>query len=109
MMNVLIVPPALTKQQPELIRKTVRALLKSNAWLLDHPVEEGIPFMRPALKGLDDTLILSGLEKTRFGIPRDGRVTERAVTLTQAFLRNVGALKSTIPYDQLVTHEFLPR
>jgi hypothetical protein len=31
------------------------------------------------------------------------------VTLTQDFLHKVGALKTTIPYDQLVTNDFLPR
>src|SRR6266851_5143263 len=40
MMDVLMVPPESVKQRPDLIRKLVRALLKSNAWLLDHPAEE---------------------------------------------------------------------
>jgi hypothetical protein len=31
------------------------------------------------------------------------------VTLTQDFLRRVGAIKSVVPYDQVVTNEFLPR
>jgi hypothetical protein len=65
--------------------------------------------MKSVLPRHDDSSILLGLQKTRLGIPRDGRVTERAVTLTQEFLRKIGALKTTIPYDQLVTNEFLPR
>jgi hypothetical protein len=81
----------------------------SNAWLLDHPAEQAVPFMKPSLGRLDEAVILAGLQKTRLGIPRDGRVTERAVTLTQDFLRAVGALKATLPYDQLVTNDFLPR
>lgn len=109
MMDVLVTPYETIRQRPELVRKVVRALLKSSAWLLDHPAEQGVAFMKPALGRHDDTVILTGLQKTRLGIPRDGRVTERAVTLTQEFLRKVGALKSVIPYDQLVTHEFLPR
>lgn len=109
MMDVLVTTSETIKQQPALIRKVVSALLKSNAWLLDHPAEQGVPFMKPALGRHDDAVILTGLQKTRLGIPRDGRITERAVTLTQEFLRKVGALKSTIPYDQLVTNEFLPR
>lgn len=108
MMDVLLALPGTLKQQPELVRKMVRALIKSNAWLLDHPAEQAVPFMKPALARLDDSLILAGLQKTRLGIPRDGRVTPRAVTLTQEFLRKIGALKTTSPYDQLVTNEFLP-
>ena len=109
MMDVLLAPPATLKQKPELVRKVVRALLKSNAWLLDHPVEQALPFIKPALGRLEDGLILTGLQKTRLGIPRDGRITARAVTLTQDFLRKIGALKTSIPYDQLVTDDFLPR
>jgi NitT/TauT family transport system substrate-binding protein len=109
MMDVLVAPRETLKQQPELVRKVVRALLASNAWLLDHPAEQAVPFMKPSPGRLDEAVILAGLQKTRLGIPRDGRVTERAVTLTQDFLRAVGALKATLPYDQLVTNDFLPR
>jgi ABC-type nitrate/sulfonate/bicarbonate transport system substrate-binding protein len=109
MMDVLLVPPDTMKQRPELVRKMVRAVLRSNAWLLDHPAEEALPAMKTVLGRLDDAVILSGLQKVRLGIPRDGRVTERAVTLTQEFLRRVGAIKSIIPYDQIVSNEFLPR
>ncbi len=109
MMDVLMAPPETVKQRPELIRKLVRALLRSNAWLLDHPAEDALPAMRPVLGRVDDSVILSGIQKVRLGIPRNGRITERAVLLTQEFLRRVGAIKSVIPYDQVVTNEFLPR
>jgi NitT/TauT family transport system substrate-binding protein len=109
MMDVLTTLPETVKQRPELIRKVVRALLKANAWLLDHGAEAALPAMKPVLSGLDDAIILAGIQKVRLGIPRDGRITERAVTLTQEFLRRIGALKSVIPYDQIVTNEFLPR
>ena len=109
MMDVLMATPDTIRQQPETVRKVVRALLKSNAWLLDHPAEQALPVMRPVLSRLDDAVILAGLQKTRLGIPRDGRVTERAVTLTQEFLRRIGVLKLSVPYDQVVTNEFLPR
>ncbi|OLC36235.1 MAG: hypothetical protein AUH81_08380 [Candidatus Rokubacteria bacterium 13_1_40CM_4_69_5] len=49
------------------------------------------------------------LKKIRQGIPRDGRVTERAVTLTEEFMIKIGALKARIPYDKLVTHDVLPK
>lgn len=109
MMDVVMVSPDTVKRRPDLVRKVVRALLKSNAWLLDHPSEEAVAVMRPVLSRIEPSLILAGLRKTRLSIPRDGRVTERAVTLTQDFLRRVGTLKSTIPYDRIVTNEFLPR
>ena len=109
MMDVLTVLPDTVKQRPDLVRKVVRALLRSNAWLLDHAAEQAVPAMKPVLGNVDDAIILAGIQKVRLGIPRDGRITERAVTLTQEFLRRIGALKSVIPYDQVVNNEFLPR
>jgi len=107
--QVLITPLGTTKQRPEMIRKMVRALLKSSAWILDHPAEDAVPIMKPGMGRLDEAIILAGIKKTRVSLPRDGRVTERAVGLTQEFLRKVGALKATILYNQLVTNDFLPR
>jgi hypothetical protein len=83
----------------------VGALLRSTAWLLDHPVEQGLRFMRPVLARHDDR----DCRRPAWGIPRDGRITERAVTLPQESLRKIGALKTVIPYDHLVVHDFLPR
>lgn len=48
-------------------------------------------------------------QKTRLGIPRDGRITERALALTTDFMPKIGAIKARIPYDKLVTQDFLPR
>ena len=109
MMDVLLMLPETVKQRPEVVRKVVRALLKSNAWLLDHSAEEALPAIKHVFNRMDDGVILAGIQKVRLGIPRDGRITERAVTLTQDFLRRIGAIKSVIPYNQLVNHEFLVR
>lgn len=109
MMDVLLMLPETVKQRPEVVRKVVRALLKSNAWLLDHSAEEALPAMKHVFNRMDDGVILAGIQKVRLGIPRDGRITERAVTLTQDFLRRIGAIKSVIPHHQLVNHEFLAR
>jgi ABC-type nitrate/sulfonate/bicarbonate transport system substrate-binding protein len=97
MMDVLLMLPETARQRPELVRGVVRALLKANAWLLDHPADAALPAMKPVLGRIDDAVIVSGIQKVRLGIPRDGRVTERAVTLTQDFLRRVGAIRSVIP------------
>ncbi|MGH7417608.1 MAG: hypothetical protein ACREKB_07525, partial [Candidatus Rokuibacteriota bacterium] len=63
----------------------------------------------PFLGRLDDKILLAGLSKVRLGVPRDGRITERAVTLTQDFLKKIGQLKASIPYNEIVTNEYLPK
>jgi NitT/TauT family transport system substrate-binding protein len=109
MMNSVIVHPDYLRQSPETVRKVVRSLIKANAWILDHPAEQAVASMKPFLGSLDDKVILNGLQKVRGGIPRDGRITERAVALTEDFLLKIRALKARIPYDKLVTNDFLPK
>jgi NitT/TauT family transport system substrate-binding protein len=109
MMNAVITYPDYLKEKPDVVRKVLRALVKANGWLLDHPAEQAVPAMRPFLGRLDDAILLDGLKKTKLGIPRDGRITEKAVQLTEDFMLKIGAVKSRIPYEKLVTNEYLPR
>jgi len=109
MMNAVVVHPDFAREQPETVRKVTRALVKANRWLLDHSAQEAVPSLKPFLGRLDDKVILEGMEKTRLGIPRDGRITEKAVALTEDFMIKIGALKGRIGYDKLVNNEFLPR
>ena len=109
MMNAVTVHPEWAKQNPDVVRKVVRALLRGNAWIIDNTAEAAVPSMKPFLGRLDDRILIAGLSKVRLGVPRDGRITERAVTLTQDFLKKIGQLKAPIPYAELVTNEYLPR
>lgn len=109
MMNVLLVHPDYAKQNPDVVRKATRALVRANAWLAERSPEEAVASMKPFLGRLDETIILAGLRKVKLGIPKDGRISPRSVELTQEFLHKIGALKTKIPYDALVTNEFLPR
>lgn len=109
MMNAVVVHPEYLKSNGETIRKFNRALHKASHWLLDNPAEAGVPSMKQFLGRLDDKVILDGLRKTRLGIPRTPRISERAVTLTEDFLLKIGALKARIAYDKLVSNEYLPK
>ncbi|MBI3637402.1 MAG: ABC transporter substrate-binding protein [Candidatus Rokubacteria bacterium] len=109
MMNSVLVHPDYAKQNPEIVRKVLRALVKANAYVLDQPIEKLVSSMKPFLGALDDKILSTGLAKVKLGIRRGGRITEQASTLTQDFMRKIGQLKTTIPYTELVTHEYLPK
>jgi NitT/TauT family transport system substrate-binding protein len=109
MMISVVVHPEWARQNADTVRKALRALLRANAWVIDNTPEAAIPSMKPFLGRLDDKILLAGLSKVRLGVPRDGRITERAVASTQDFLRKIGQLKAPIPYGELVTNEYLPK
>jgi sulfonate transport system substrate-binding protein len=109
MMNAVVVHPDYLRTNGETIRRFNRALNRASNWLLDQPAEAGVASMKPFLGRLDDKVILEGLQKTRLGIPRTPRISERALMLTEDFLLKIGALKTRIGYDKLVTNDFLPK
>ena len=108
-MNAVVVHPDYLRASGETVRKFNRALHRASHWLLDQPAEAGVASMKPFLGRLDDAVILDGLRKTRLGIPRTLRISERALTLTEDFLLRIGALKARIGYDKLVTNDYLPK
>jgi len=73
MMNAVLVHPDYARQNPEIVRKMVRVLLKASGWLLDHPAEAAVPSMKPFLGRVDDKVLAEGVEKVRQGIPRDAQ------------------------------------
>src|SRR5205809_216741 len=75
----------------------------------DAAVARGIGVMIVDNAAGEDKVLADGVEKVRQGIPRDGRITPRAVELTESFMLKIGAIKTKIPYEKLVTNDFLPK
>jgi NitT/TauT family transport system substrate-binding protein len=109
MMVVLMVRPETAQQKPDLVRRAVRALVRANRWIREHRPEEGLPHVRASVPRLDPPVIEAGLRAVWHGIPADGRVTERAVDLTQDFMVKIGAVKEKFAYAALVSNDFLPK
>ena len=109
MMVVLMVRPETVQQKPDLVRRTVRALVRANRWIREHRPEEAVPHVRAFVPRLDPPVIEAALRAVREGVPADGKVTERAVDLTQDFMIKIGAVREKVPYAALVSNEFLPR
>ena len=109
MMVVVMVRPEMAQQRPDLVRRTMRALVRANRWIREHKPEEALPHVRASVPRLEPPVIEAALKAVWHGIPPDGRVTERAVDLTQDFMLKVGAVKEKLPYAALVSNDFLPK
>jgi len=109
MMVVLMVRPETAQQKPDLVRRAVRALVRANRWIREHKPEEALPHVRASVPRLDPPVIEAGLRAVWHGVPADGRITERAVDLTQDFMVKIGAVKEKFPYSALVSNDFLPK
>ena len=109
MMNAVMVRPEMAQQRPDLVRRMVRALVRASRWFREHKPEEGLPHVRAFVPRLDPPVVEAALRAVWHGVPADGKVTERAVELTQDFMLKIGAVKEKVPYAALVSNDFLPK
>ena len=108
MMEVLLVRPDYAKKNPETVRKVVRALLKANNWINKHTAEEIREKIQIYFAKTDKRLLRTSIAAVKNAVSLDGKVTQRAVDITQNLLIAAGKLKKAFPRSVLVSDEYLP-
>ena len=108
MMEVLLVRPDYAKKNPETVRKVVRALLKANNWINKHTAEQIREKIQLYFAKTDKRLLRTSIAAVKKAVSLDGKVTQRAVDITQNLLIAAGKLKKAFPRSTLVTDEYLP-
>jgi NitT/TauT family transport system substrate-binding protein len=108
MMEVLLVRPDYAKKNPETVRKVVRALLKANNWISKHTAEEIREKIQIYFAKTDKRLLRTSIAAVKKAVSLDGKVTQRAVDITQNLLIAAGKLKKAFPRSVLVSDEYLP-
>jgi NitT/TauT family transport system substrate-binding protein len=109
MMEVLLVRPEYAEQNPEIVRKVVRALLRANAWIAEHSAAEIRDSIQIYFAKTDPKLLRTSIEAVKGAVSLDGKVTQRAVDITQNLLIAAGKLEQPFPRSVLVSDAYLPR
>ena len=109
MMVTLVTRPDLTRERPETVRKTVRALVRANQWMLAKSPEDVREALRGFLPKIDPDVLLSSIQALRPAISPDGRISEKSVRATQDVMEAGGFLKERVPYEKIVTSDYLPK
>ena len=109
MMVSLVTRPDFAKERPETVRKTVRALVRANQWMLAKSPEEVRDALRGFLPKIEPAVLLSSIRALRPAISPDGRISEQSVKATQDVMEAGGFLKERVPYEKIISNEFLPR
>ncbi len=105
----LLVRPEFARQNPETVRRMVRALVRANQWALDRPTEEVRDVLAKSLKGIDPAVLLEAVDNVRPAISRDGVTTEAMVKATLDVLEAGGLIRPRINLSDVATNEYLPR
>ena len=109
MMVSLVTRPDMMKDRPETVRKTVRALVRANQWMLAKSPEEVREALRAFLPKIEPAVLLSSIRALRPAISPDGRISEQSVKATQDVMEAGGFLKERVPYEKVISNDYLPR
>ncbi|MEE9239708.1 MAG: ABC transporter substrate-binding protein, partial [bacterium] len=109
MMEVLLVRPDYAEKNPETVRKVVRALLRANKWISENSAEKIREKIQLYFAKTDKRLLRTSIAAVKKAVSIDGKVTQRAVDITQNLLIAAGKLKKPFARSVLVSDAFLPR
>jgi ABC-type nitrate/sulfonate/bicarbonate transport system substrate-binding protein len=109
LMEVLYVRPDYAEKNPDLVRRVSRALVEAIQFIVHAPDMEHLPILRNRFSGVPDEVLLQSLKNTRAAMEPTGRISQRSVEAHIEFLKQAGLLQKDIPWNAVVTNEYLPK
>lgn len=107
--NLLLVRPDYAKKNPDMVRRVVRALVRGNRWVAESDVKEVTKVVAKFFKNTPPDVLLSTVEATKPAVVPDGRISIEGLRGVEEVFRVNGIIKKPVPWDRLVTNEFLPQ
>ncbi len=109
LMEALYVRPEYAAKNPDVVRGVVRALVRALRFIAEGPEEEHMVVLRNRFKGVPDAVLRESLKNVRGAVEPTGRISPRSVEAHLKFVKAAGLLKMDIPWNELVTNEYLPK
>lgn len=106
--ELVYVRPDFAAENPETVRRVLRALVAANEWIMQATPEEHLEVTKPLFPELDDAVLLEAIETVKAGITVDGCISDTQVESAVAFLKRVEVLNAEIPASAVVDNSFLP-
>ncbi|HEX6500249.1 MAG TPA: ABC transporter substrate-binding protein [Micromonosporaceae bacterium] len=112
--NALVTRSQMVKDNPDLVKRFIGALMKSLQWSIDHPDEAGQilheyqPQQDPTTAAAEMTLMASYVRSSSSGVPV-GAFDQQRVARSIAILQAAGAIKQGLTPDQVVDFDLAPK
>lgn len=106
--ELVYVRPDYAAENPETVRRVLRALVAANEWIMQATPEEHLEVTKPLFPELEDAVLLEAIETVKAGITVDGCISDAQVANAVSFLRRVEVLNTDIPASAVVDNSFLP-
>ena len=107
--NLLLVRPEYAKKNPDTVRRVVRALVRASRWVTENDSKEVTKAVAKFFKTSSSALLLNAVEAIKPAVIPDGRLTLDGLKGVEEVYRVNGVVKKPVPWDRLVTNEFLPQ
>jgi NitT/TauT family transport system substrate-binding protein len=107
--SVLLVRPEYAKKNPETVRRVVAAMARGSRWVAENDAKEVAKVVAKYFKNAPSDILLSTVEMIKPAVIPDGRMAIDGLKGVEEVYRANGVVKKPVPWDRLVTNEFLPQ
>lgn len=107
--ELVYVRPDYAKENPETVRKVLRALVRGSEWIISASPQEHLDLLKKRYETVDTKVLLDSMTTVRAAILPSGCVTPKAVQSAADFMKRVDQLKRDVPFAAIVDNSFLPK
>jgi NitT/TauT family transport system substrate-binding protein len=102
----LAVRDELIQQNPDLIRRAVRALDKADAWIKAHSAEQVADAIAPLAPGIDRKVLVDSTRSSMQALPESSAIRESAYRQSATVLKNAGVIDTIPPREETFSCQF---
>ncbi len=106
--ELVYVLPEYAKQNPETVRKVLRALVKGNEWILNATPQQHLEVLKKRFETVDTKVLLDSMANVRAAIIPSGCISPKSLQAAADFMKRVDQLKKDVPFNAVVDNSFLP-
>lgn len=106
--ELVYVLPEYAKQNPETVRKVLRALVKSNEWIMNATPQQHLEVLKSRFEAVDTKVLLDSMANVRASIVPSGCISPQSVQAAANFMKRVEQLKKDVPFNAVADNSFLP-
>ena len=107
--SMLVVRPEYAKKSPATVKRVVHAMARGNRWVVEHDANEVVKVVAKFFKNSPSDVLLNTVEAIKPAVISDGRMALDGLKGVEEVYRVNGIVKKPVPWERLVTNEFLPQ
>ena len=104
----ILVMPNWARQNPDLVKAFLRAILKAEAWTHEHSSEEAAKIMQSFVPTLDVTALADQITLIKDGIPTSSCLSQKGIEGNFKLFEAAGLLTKPMQWTEIATNEYLP-